>query len=75
MRSKQLELAKRPRRAEGGVQVMYRGPFKEIRDDDGRLFQRGRRTEIPATVVEEFRNGPHSSQFVIFDASSSNGCG
>src|SRR5204862_337956 len=33
-------------------EVVYRGPFRELRDDEGRVFPRGRRVAVPAAVAE-----------------------
>jgi arsenite methyltransferase len=40
------------------VLVVYKGPFRELIDDDGRVFRRGERTGIPAPVWESIKAGP-----------------
>ena len=63
MRELQLEGFK-PAIAEGSeVEVIYKGPFREVRDDGGRVFARGRRLRYPPTSLSssERANGPASS--------------
>ena len=49
------------------VEVMYRGPFREVRDDDGRVYPRGRRVAVPAATADRFRAGDLSSPFAVFE--------
>jgi hypothetical protein len=46
---------------------MYRGPFREVRDDEGRVFPRGRRVTIPPAEAERFRSGESGAQFAVFE--------
>jgi catechol 2,3-dioxygenase-like lactoylglutathione lyase family enzyme len=55
----------------GEVEVMYRGPFREVRDDEGRVFPRGRRVAVPAAAAGRFRAGELAAQFVVFDPATS----
>jgi hypothetical protein len=48
------------------VEVMYKGPFREVRGDDGQVFSRGRRVAVPAVAAERLRAGDLASQFVVF---------
>lgn len=48
------------------VEVMYRGPFREIRDDDGRVYARGRRVSVPASAADRLRSGELAGHFVVF---------
>ena len=48
------------------VEVMYRGPFREVRDDEGRLYSRGRRVSVPAAAAERLRAGEAAAQFAVF---------
>lgn len=48
------------------VEVLYKGPFREIRDDHGRAYVRGQRVRVPAAIAEQFRSGEMSAQFVVF---------
>jgi catechol 2,3-dioxygenase-like lactoylglutathione lyase family enzyme len=52
----------------GGVEieVMYKGPFAEVRDDEGRVFARGRRVAVPGAVADRLRAGELAAQFVVF---------
>jgi SAM-dependent methyltransferase len=49
------------------VEVMYRGPFREVRDDDGRVFRRGQRVSVSPTVANRLRAGDLAGQFVVFE--------
>lgn len=49
------------------VEVMYKGPFRELLDDSGRVFPRGRRVSVPLATAERFRVGEFSSQFTLFE--------
>jgi catechol 2,3-dioxygenase-like lactoylglutathione lyase family enzyme len=51
----------------GVVEVMYKGPFSEVREG-GQVFPRGRRVEISATLAERLRTSELSAQFVIFES-------
>ncbi len=58
--------------AEGrSVEVMYRGPFREVRDDEGRVFARGRRVGVPAAVAARLRSGELAGQFTVFEPTAS----
>jgi catechol 2,3-dioxygenase-like lactoylglutathione lyase family enzyme len=48
------------------VEVMYRGPFREIRDDDGRVYARGRRVSVSASAADRLRSGELAGHFVVF---------
>lgn len=68
MRELQLE-AFVPSAPEGGeVEVVYKGPFREVRDDEGRVYPRGRRVLVPTTVADRLRSGEGASQFTVFEA-------
>lgn len=47
--------------------VVYRGPFKEVRDDDGHRMERGRRYAVCAKTYEIYRREPYSGQFDFID--------
>jgi catechol 2,3-dioxygenase-like lactoylglutathione lyase family enzyme len=66
MRELQLEGFAPAAAADGGFEVVYRGPFREVRDDEGRLFPRGRRVAVPAATAERFRAGELSAYFAVF---------
>ena len=62
MRELQLE-ARRPAAPETGtVEVMYKGPFRELHDDEGRVFARGQRVSVPAGIAERLQSG----EFTMF---------
>ncbi len=50
------------------VEVLYKGPFREVRDDEGRAYSRGRRVTVPAATADRLRVGELSDQFVVFGA-------
>jgi catechol 2,3-dioxygenase-like lactoylglutathione lyase family enzyme len=66
MRELQLE-GFAPAAGEDAVEVLYRGPFREIRDDEGRVFPRGRRVAVPAAAAERFRSGELADHFTVFE--------
>jgi catechol 2,3-dioxygenase-like lactoylglutathione lyase family enzyme len=53
--------------AGGSAEVLYKGPFRDLSDDDGRVFTRGRRVAVPADVWEALRQGPGADEFVFFE--------
>jgi catechol 2,3-dioxygenase-like lactoylglutathione lyase family enzyme len=68
MRELQLEgFAPTGTEAGGVVEVMYKGPFREVRDDEGRVFVRGHRVAVPVTVADCLRTGDSVGQFTVFE--------
>ena len=51
----------------GEVEVMYKGPFREVRDDEGRVYPRGRRVAVPAATADRLRGGDVGGQFTVFE--------
>jgi len=43
--------------------VVYRGPFREVVDDDGHRIRRGVRTAVCAKTFEIYSRGPYSDEF------------
>jgi hypothetical protein len=66
MRELQLE-GFAPNLPKGEVEVMYKGPFREVRDDEGRLYARGRRVAVPSAVADRLRGSELAAQFTVFD--------
>lgn len=66
MRELQLEAFAPAESASGEVEVMYKGPFREVRDDAGRAYPRGRRVRIPTAAAAPLHSSDLSGQFVIF---------
>jgi catechol 2,3-dioxygenase-like lactoylglutathione lyase family enzyme len=59
------------------VEVMYQGPFREVRDDEGRVYRRGRRVSIPGTIAKSLGAEAPTGQFVLFGpptSSVTSGC-
>ena len=46
----------------GGHELLHR----EVRDDQGQVFARGRRVRVPAAVADQLRASELSAQFVVF---------
>ncbi|WP_020471240.1 ArsI/CadI family heavy metal resistance metalloenzyme [Zavarzinella formosa] len=68
MRELQLE-GFRPVKSSGtSVEVMYKGPFRELRDDEGRIYPRGHRVSVPGEVADRFRSSEFSGQFTVFES-------
>jgi hypothetical protein len=67
MRELQLEGFTPAVAADTEFEVVYRGPFREVRDDEGRVFPRGRRVAVPAAAAERFRAGELSAQFAVLE--------
>jgi|SRR5579883_545886 len=70
MRELQLEGFVPSAGGEAQVEVMYRGPFREVRDDEGREYPRGRRVVVPAAVAVMLQSGELSSQFTVFESTA-----
>ncbi len=58
-----------------GGEVIYRGPFHSVTDDDGNVFRRGERVEVGGATLAALRSGPWAGDFVFIGAeSASRGC-
>jgi catechol 2,3-dioxygenase-like lactoylglutathione lyase family enzyme len=66
MRELQLEGFVPPRTMGSDVEVMYKGPFREVKDDEGQVYPRGRRVCVSAAVADQLRAGDLSAWFVVF---------
>jgi catechol 2,3-dioxygenase-like lactoylglutathione lyase family enzyme len=53
--------------AAGEVVVVYKGPFRDLVDDAGRVFRRGDRVCISASAWDAIRSGPLEESFVCLD--------
>ena len=67
MRETQVEAWKAGAPSGLAVTVVYKGPFREIRDDLGHVFPRGRRVGIDAVAAERLRSPEWAAQFLILD--------
>jgi len=47
--------------------VVYRGPFKEILDDDGHRMQRGQRHAVCDKTYQLYSKAPYAGQFELID--------
>jgi catechol 2,3-dioxygenase-like lactoylglutathione lyase family enzyme len=64
LREQQLE-GWAPARAEGTVTVLYRGPFRQVSDDDGTVYRRGARVRVGADQAERLRKGALAESFAF----------
>jgi ubiquinone/menaquinone biosynthesis C-methylase UbiE len=44
--------------------VIYRGPFKRVHDDDGHIFERGRRTAVCRKTFQLLNREPYAESFI-----------
>jgi catechol 2,3-dioxygenase-like lactoylglutathione lyase family enzyme len=49
------------------LEVIYRGPFQRIRDDQGNVYPRGERVAIAPATWTMLRQGPQATQFVFVE--------
>jgi catechol 2,3-dioxygenase-like lactoylglutathione lyase family enzyme len=56
-------------------QLVYKGPFKELVDESGRIFHRGKRLSVPLPVWEDLLHGPTADAFIFYSPSESSDCG
>lgn len=47
-----------------GHAVIYRGPFAEVRDEEGHIFPRGERIAVCARTYKALTSGPHRDDFL-----------
>lgn len=71
MRELQLEGWKPAAATPDTVEVMYKGPFRQVTDDHGRVFPRGTRVTLPAAAAGLLRTGALADAFVLFDKAPS----
>jgi hypothetical protein len=64
MRETMLEAFRPAETSDNTVNVVFKGPFQELVDDEGRVFRRGHRTRVPASVWAAIERGPIADQFV-----------
>jgi catechol 2,3-dioxygenase-like lactoylglutathione lyase family enzyme len=60
-------------KARGDVEVVYKGPFPQVTDENGTTFPRGRRVKLGAFAAEELKSGAFGEHFT-FLAPDSEGC-
>jgi len=49
------------------VDVLYRGPLRQVQDDDGRCYPRGTRVSVPPAVASWLRSSHLGDHFTYFD--------
>lgn len=47
--------------------VVYKGPWKEVLDDDGHRMERGKRYAVCAKTFEIYRRAPYAEQFAFIE--------
>jgi arsenite methyltransferase len=65
MRATQLEAWKASEDSGPSVTIVYKGPFREVRDDLGNVFPRGRRVLIDAATAGRLWSPEWAGQFLI----------
>lgn len=50
--------------------VIYRGPFKKVHDDDGHIYERGKRTAICRKTFQILSREPYGDSFVLVEPRS-----
>ena len=50
--------------------VIYKGPFRQIQDDDGHTFMRGERSAVCAKTYELLKREPYADLFYFIDPAS-----
>jgi catechol 2,3-dioxygenase-like lactoylglutathione lyase family enzyme len=66
MRELQLEGFAPPHKTGNEVEVMYKGPFRAVTDDQGQIYHRGRRVRVYTTTADALRASDLSAQFTVF---------
>ncbi|HEY1187191.1 MAG TPA: ArsI/CadI family heavy metal resistance metalloenzyme [Gemmata sp.] len=67
MRETQLEGFAPPAPTAAQAEVLYKGPFREVHDDLGNVYPRGRRVTVCSSAVERLRAGELLAQFTVFE--------
>jgi catechol 2,3-dioxygenase-like lactoylglutathione lyase family enzyme len=65
MREMLLTAATADGAAERSAVVVYKGPFREVADDEGNVFRRGERVNISAQTRDLLRRGSMAADFVF----------
>lgn len=65
MRETQVEAWKPSASDRPSITAVYRGPFRELRDDQGTVFPRGQRVQITPALAERLRSPEWAAHFLI----------
>lgn len=65
MRELRLEGWKSSAEQNNTVKVLYKGPFRQITDDSGRVYVRGEWVEVPACIGEALQQGETAEVFLV----------
>jgi catechol 2,3-dioxygenase-like lactoylglutathione lyase family enzyme len=52
--------------------VLYKGPFERVKDDDGTVYPRGERVTVTAHTAERLRHATAAGQFLFFPDRTTN---
>ena len=50
--------------------MLYKGPFRQVIDDDGQVYPRGERVSVNPARAELLRRGSAAGQFLFFDTAA-----
>jgi hypothetical protein len=50
------------------AQVVYKGPFEQVADEDGTVFRRGAAVTVGWRAAERLRHGTAAEQFTFLDS-------
>jgi catechol 2,3-dioxygenase-like lactoylglutathione lyase family enzyme len=67
MRETQLEALKPSGNSVLSITAIYKGPFRELHDDRGSVFPRGRKVMIDPATAKRLRSPEWASQFLILE--------
>jgi catechol 2,3-dioxygenase-like lactoylglutathione lyase family enzyme len=70
MRETQVEAWKAAAPRGKSVTVVYKGPFRQVTDDAGRVYPRGRRVAVDAAAAERLRAPEWAGQFLVLEAAA-----
>jgi catechol 2,3-dioxygenase-like lactoylglutathione lyase family enzyme len=65
MREMMLTAAKAGGAPERSAVVLYKGPLREVTDDEGNVYRRGKRVHVSALTRDLLRRGPAAGLFVF----------
>ncbi|HEV3119683.1 MAG TPA: ArsI/CadI family heavy metal resistance metalloenzyme [Gemmataceae bacterium] len=75
MRELLVSARKAPSAADAGEHlVLYKGPYREVVDDEGQIYPRGERVLVSAQSWAQLKSGPCADQFTFLTAADGAGC-
>ena len=52
---------------DGGHALLYKGPYAQVKDDEGRVYYRGERMAVSKRTYDELLSGVYSDDFIGFE--------